>query len=292
MESSTIDAPELNSQSQDGIVDEDKTKTCGTSERDTSFEESLNPICTKCETKDSIFWIKDHERKLLCRNCSKILRTSKGALNSNKSIDGDKNVSRKSSDATAKESVENEAPGQSVITRRGSRRGKMRQNSCQNKLSAVKGKGRRSIFKKCVYKSPPSSFMPVTSDSIFYKGFLYSAGDIISLTDFDGSIYYAQIRGFLKDQYCEKSAAITWLIPTQQSPRNVFDAKTYILGPEEDIPRKLDCMTFVCHCPSDYFKLTNPPFITSTNSRPPRSGSFSWTRSGQSVIRSNELSGP
>lgn len=125
--------------------------------------------------------------------------------------------------------------------------------------------------------------MPVTSDTIFYKGFLFQAGDIVSVTDVDGKIYYAQIRGFLQDQYCEKSAALTWLIPTQQSPRDTFDPTTYILGPEEDITRRLACLSFVCNCPSDYFKIKNSPF---TPARPrEQNTAFTWTRSGPSLIR-------
>ena len=43
----------------------------------------------------------------------------------------------------------------------------------------------------------------------------YFLGDIVSVEDIDdGSVYYAQLRGFLTDQYCEKSGVITWLLPT------------------------------------------------------------------------------
>ena len=38
------------------------------------------------------------------------------------------------------------------------------------------------------------------------------------MTDVDGGTFYAQLRGFLTDQYCEKSAVITWLLPTTNSP--------------------------------------------------------------------------
>lgn len=31
-------------------------------------------------------------------------------------------------------------------------------------------------------------------------------------------------------------------------------------GPEEDLPRKLDCMEFVMHAPSDYYKCNNTPY--------------------------------
>lgn len=46
----------------------------------------------------------------------------------------------------------------------------------------------------------------------------------------DGKPYYAQIMGFIQDQYCEKSAALTWLIPTLASPRDQFDPASYIIG--------------------------------------------------------------
>ena len=67
----------------------------------------------------------------------------------------------------------------------------------------------------------------------------------------DSTIYYVQISGLLQDQFCEKSAVLTWLvilsfysydcsflvmyksnrlIPTQSSPQNGFDPFTFILG--------------------------------------------------------------
>lgn len=48
----------------------------------------------------------------------------------------------------------------------------------------------------------------------------------------EGGTYYAQIRGLLTDQYCEKSCVLTWLIPTSKSPNpeEAFDPATYILG--------------------------------------------------------------
>lgn len=65
----------------------------------------------------------------------------------------------------------------------------------------------------------------------------YQVGDIVSLMDEDDYIYYAQVRGFLTDQYCEKSAVITWLLPTQESPlpEKCFDPATYIIGKRKKI---------------------------------------------------------
>jgi len=52
------------------------------------------------------------------------------------------------------------------------------------------------------------------------------------MQDIDGGIYYAQIRGLLVDQYCDKSAVVTWLLPTSSSPdpEEGFDPSTYIIG--------------------------------------------------------------
>ena len=88
--------------------------------------------------------------------------------------------------------------------------------------------------------------------------------DIFSVEDMDGSVYYAQLRGFLTDQYCEKSGVITWLLPTTNSPPpdESFDPSTYVIGPEEDLPRKLDYFTFVMHAPDDYFYYKKAPYPT------------------------------
>jgi hypothetical protein len=40
----------------------------------------------------------------------------------------------------------------------------------------------------------------MTSDMVFYKGQYFTKGDVVSVTDIDGGIYYAQLRGFLTDQ--------------------------------------------------------------------------------------------
>lgn len=116
----------------------------------------------------------------------------------------------------------------------------------------------------------------------------------------DGGIYYAQIRGFLEDQYCEKSASVTWLIPTTETvftdvagcdhsgyvAVEHFDPSTFILGPEEDVPRPLECMTFVSHCPSDYFKYSHSPYPTISTK--PEAG-FIWTRFGHRIVTKSEL---
>ncbi|GFQ86767.1 GATA zinc finger domain-containing protein 1 [Trichonephila clavata] len=99
--------------------------------------------------------------------------------------------------------------------------------------------------------------------------------------DVKGGIYYAQLRGLLQDQYCEKSAVITWLLPTHLSPKGRFDPATYILGPEEEIPRKLECFEFVCHAPSEYYMAKNTPYPIIPER--PDCG-YVWTRIGPRIV--------
>lgn len=49
------------------------------------------------------------------------------------------------------------------------------------------------------------------------------------MLDIDGGVYFAIIRGFLQDQYGEKYAILTWLIPTHPNPTH-FDPRDFVLG--------------------------------------------------------------
>lgn len=51
----------------------------------------------------------------------------------------------------------------------------------------------------------------------------------MSVLDEEGGLYYALIRGFLQDQYAEKYAVITWLLPRYPNPTH-FDPTQFILG--------------------------------------------------------------
>ena len=54
------------------------------------------------------------------------------------------------------------------------------------------------------------------------------------------------------------------LLPTTRSPEpeDGFDPATYVVGPEEEFPRKLEYFTFVMHAPDDYFYYKNAPYPT------------------------------
>lgn len=189
----------------------------------------IKPECLKCQKTECSMWKNAPEGKL-CIDC----------FNSNEKNGNNVKVEEP---VNSCKSGSQDSGGPKIPTRksaRNTRNYRTRLNPyALPKAIAPKGKGRRVIFKKSCTKAPTAVSTPVTSDYVFYK-----------------------IRGLLTDQYCEKSCVVTWLLPTQASPNmeEGFDPATYIIGPEEDIPRKLECVEFVMHAPSDYFKVRNTPF--------------------------------
>jgi len=134
-----------------------------------------------------------------------------------------------------------------------------------------KGKGRRTIFKKKPVRSlkATAKATPTTSQRIYHEGQFFNVGDIVSVVNIDDDdIYYAQLRGFLTDQFSDKYGVISWLLPTVDSPppNEGFHPATYILGPEEELPRRMEVFTFVMHAPDDYFYNRKAPY--NTNSLP------------------------
>ncbi|NWY50744.1 GATD1 protein, partial [Chionis minor] len=210
----------------------------------------LKPTCSVCRSTSSSMWKKGGQGEILCNNC------------------------------TARSAPPGPAAKQEIHRRSARLRNtKYKSAPAAEKKVSTKGKGRRHIFKlKNPIKAPESVSTIITAESIFYKGVYYQIGDVVSVVDEqDGKTYYAQIRGFIQDQYCEKSAALTWLIPTQASPKDCFDPASYIIGPEEDLPRKMEYLEFVCHAPSEYFKSRSSPFPT-VPTRPEKG--YIWTHVG------------
>merc|ERR1712130_241299 len=145
---------------------------------------------------------------------------------------------------------------------------------------SARGKGRRSLAKKKPVKAAEEQPTIVTARKVYFEGNYFQVGDIVSVTDIeDGDIYYAQLRGFLIDQFAEKSGVISWLLPTKESPPPCegFHPATYVLGPEEEVPRKLEIFTFVMHAPDDYFYNKRAPYRTLGE---PPGGNFTLTRLG------------
>lgn len=152
------------------------------------------------------------------------------------------------------------------------------------------GKSRRNLFKKNLPSRTPlsSSNTCTTATSVFHQGTYYQIGDIVALMDEEEDVFYAQIRGLIQDSFCEKSAVITWLLPTTSSPdpKERFDAATYTIGPEEDLPRRLSAMQFVMHAPSNYYHdKTNPypaPDVLQKDNQLSNYYGFIWTNLAKS----------
>lgn len=153
---------------------------------------------------------------------------------------------------------------------------KVENNGCEKadkKANSSNNTNRRTKLFKNKRANPPrryESTAPLVykihpQDYAFHRGFFLKLGDIIALrasNDLSNNqndlptIYFAQIRAFMCDQYGEKSAVITWLIPdtlgggggTNQFSRSItdFDLNCFVLGPAEEIPRPLDSLEFVC----------------------------------------------
>ncbi|XP_041104811.1 GATA zinc finger domain-containing protein 1-like isoform X2 [Polyodon spathula] len=188
----------------------------------------LKPCCSVCKTNSSSMWKKGMQGEILCNNC-----TGKSANCNSSAATGTPASIAQQNTGGGKQSKQESHRRSARL-----RNTKYKAPASEKKVS-TKGKGRRHVFK------------------------LKNVGDVIKVTDEeDRKPYYAQIRGFVQDQYCEKSAALTWLIPTQASLRDQFDPATYIVGPEEDLPRKMEYLDFVCHAPSEYFKSRSCPFPT------------------------------
>ncbi|XP_054290478.1 GATA zinc finger domain-containing protein 1-like [Macrosteles quadrilineatus] len=202
--------------------------------------------CYKCTKNESFMW---HQtpKGVQCNDCHESEHTAKVVEEEEKkpaTIEKPKTASKRNST-------------------RASRCYKTRQNpNATPKQYSTKGKGRRSVFKKKdPVKLTPSGATYTTSTMVLYKQTVWRSGDIVSVRDVEGGIYYAQLDLFLSDMYCEPSASITWLLPTRNdSPfkDKGFDPMSYVLGPHDDSPRKLEYFEFVMHCPSDYYRTKTP----------------------------------
>ncbi|KAK7495690.1 hypothetical protein BaRGS_00013137 [Batillaria attramentaria] len=239
----------------------------------------IKPVCSSCKVTTSTLWRKGAQGEILCNSCGLKQNANGGKDNGQ---NGGANVGSKNGNGNGNGNHSNSHGAGGPVLRK-SARIKPAKSKVQaaTKALSTKGKSRRIIFKKSQpIKAPRSVATVVTGDSIFHDGQYFQVGDVVSLVDHDGGVYYAQLRGFMCDQYNEKSAIITWLLPTQHSTQGRFDPSTYILGPEEDIPRKMEYMEFVCHAPSDYFMAKNTPYPTQAKET---DLCFIWTSVGPEI---------
>ncbi len=78
----------------------------------------------------------------------------------------------------------------------------------------------------------------------------YQIGDVVSVMDYSGGVYYAIIRGLLVDQYAMKYAVLTWVLPKRPHPVE-FDPVNFILGKYKIII--ITCMSFLLRTVNNHF---------------------------------------
>eukprot|EP00116_Pleurobrachia_bachei_P003892 sb/3464154/ len=103
-------------------------------------------------------------------------------------------------------------------------------------------RGRKALTK---LQLKPATYC--TTNQIYYKGVKYRVGDVFSITGPD-RLYYVCVRAFLSDPLCNQYAVILWLLPLHPKPTS-YHPRDFLLGPAEDVPRPLDCLSFVSHDP-------------------------------------------
>ncbi|KAL5111711.1 GATA zinc finger domain-containing protein 1 [Taenia crassiceps] len=121
----------------------------------------------------------------------------------------------------------------------------LRSRGVTNKTKSSNG----SSGSKCKSRSPPNLLHHGPLSALNHGKWL-QIGDIVSVTDVEGGEYYAQVRSVIVDNSGDASVVLTWLVPTSEARRGEFDPSKYVI----------DCVSFLCHCPSDYFRPTDSPY--------------------------------
>nr|XP_014085956.1 GATA zinc finger domain-containing protein 1 [Bactrocera oleae] len=240
-----------------------------------------SPICIECQKTESLLWRQSENGEgEICQECYEKKETKMSYDNNVCSVELNKITEEmKSKSHKIHGECKHVAVAEEKKVRKSTRSTRFKAKSCTqpNNITSTscyvqnvsnntkvqsKGRSRRNIFKKLPLKTPVAQATTHVVESVFYKGTYLQVGDIVSLMDDKRNIYYAQIRGLLVDNYCEKSAYLTWLIPTQASPdpHDGFDPASYLIGPDEELSRKLSALQFIMHAPSNYYHDRTTPF--------------------------------
>ncbi|CAF1366146.1 unnamed protein product [Rotaria magnacalcarata] len=254
-----------------------------------------NPRCRQCDTMTSVYWRVPARDLLLCNNCflqdSRIsnqfcklkridtniedLPTFENRFQFSNQINKDEQLVSSSSSSSS-----------STITK--SKRSKIIEpikSQIPVKISTRQQPAFRSNRKTLAFKSkkPEKCLSQSTTfklyDVLYSKRRRFEVGDIVYLIDANFSCFYAQIRALFQDEHVNAFAFLTWLLPTtnKTSTNNFqFDPNAYSIGPNEEYPRSLSSLSFVCHAPSDYFQVKTYPQSATTDNR--RSFNYTWTQ--------------
>jgi len=196
---------------------------------------TADKTCVDCRTDWSPLWrVWKEDKQLLCTVCH-TKRVKQAVANQSKSA-----AKSKSAEAVRSSNRKNKT--------------KKKLAGCSSvQPKSYQHKSRRTLFKAKPAKSPAEVATVMTTNSTYHNGLLLQVGDVVCAGDVDGGTYYAQLRGFLQDDYCNKSAVVTWLVPTLPGLTR-FEPSLFVPGPAEEVCRSLDCFSFVCRAPSNLFK--------------------------------------
>jgi len=267
------------------------------------------PRCRLCDTVTSVYWRVPARDLLLCNNCFlRDLHDSKSTSRFCKLKRIDTNID--SSDITSSAaclfsgfyfptqtngddqsaaSSSSSLSSSSSITK--TKRSKVTDTKSQQ-LPLIKIPTRnqptfRTNRKTLAFKSkkPEKCLSQSTSfklfDVLYSKDRRFQIGDIVYLIDAKFSCFYAQIRALLQDEQLNAFAFLTWLLPTNISTSTDnfhFDPNGYSIGPNEEYPRSLNSLSFVCHAPSNYFQVKTYPQSLTTTIDNKRSMNYIWTQ--------------
>ncbi|CAH8574999.1 unnamed protein product [Schistosoma rodhaini] len=111
-----------------------------------------------------------------------------------------------------------------------SNRGRGLYGNYNGKGTAQKSRSRRHILKRETQKlGNPPALISLRS-CVYHENIWYHVGDIVSLLDVDGEVFYAQIRGLATDLVGDSCCFLTWLIPASGCRDEEFRPSDYIIG--------------------------------------------------------------
>ncbi|CAF0996599.1 unnamed protein product [Didymodactylos carnosus] len=247
-----------------------------------------HPRCRLCDTVHSIFWRVPARDLLLCNNC--FLRDLNDQTDSNKTSRICKlkrlDTNIPSSDEAGR--LENHCiltgyylPNRTLSTTLKSQKNKINVNHTNSVKSNNNSNGANSSTSTANQRSTISTRNKNRKTIAFKskKERRFQVGDIVHLMDDSQKSYYGQIRALLQDEHLNSYAFLTWLLPRPNSIHDQyeFNPNSYIIGPNEEYPRDLNSLSFVCHSPTDYFQVKTYPQSYSSPITEKRILNYVWT---------------
>jgi len=249
------------------------------------------PRCRQCDTMTSVYWRVPARDILLCNNCflhdfknsnqfCKLKRIDTNieelpTLENRFQITKDEQLISSSSSSSSSIIIKGKRtkPIETIKSQLPIKVSTRQQPSVRSNRKTLAFKAKKP--EKCLSQSTTFKLF----DVLYSKERRFEVGDIVYLIDSNLSCFYAQIRALFQDENVNAFAFLTWLLPTslKSSTNNFhFDPNAYSIGPNEEYPRSLNSLSFVCHAPSDYYQVKTYPQLTTTDNK--RSFNYIWTQ--------------